>query len=164
MYSQWLVMTLQLPSSLLFCLPDPPSSLDCITNYNANADLSLLDHERNKLNQPNNPRTTPPVSGDDIIGNLLHIHNPQPNDPHPCCHRRPWKNWTHAMSKPFPPPIHPCKQFKPNTRPDANAKAMYERATTLSAPIGIFIEADQRWKQLKQNINNVNQNSTNSAI
>ena len=114
-------MTLQLPSSLLFCLPDPPSSLDCITNYNANADLSLLDHEWNKLNQPNNPRTTPPVSGDDIIGNLLHIHNPQPNDPHPCCHRRPWKNWTHAMSKPFPPPnIHvnnssPMQMQKPCT-------------------------------------------------
>ena len=32
---------------------DPPSSLDCITKYTANADLSLLDYERNKLNQPN---------------------------------------------------------------------------------------------------------------
>jgi hypothetical protein len=53
-----------------------------------------------------------------------------------------------AMSKPFPPPIHPCKQFKPNTRPDANAKAMYERATTLSAPIGIFIEADVLGRKL----------------
>ena len=28
-------------------------------------------------------------------------------------------------------------------------KAMYEWATTLSAPIGIFIEADQQWKQLQ---------------
>jgi len=26
---------------------------------------------------------------------------------------------------------------------------MYDRATTLPAPIGIFIEADQRWKQLQ---------------
>ena len=26
---------------------------------------------------------------------------------------------------------------------------MYDRATTLPAPIGIFIEADQRWKQLR---------------
>ena len=45
-----------------------------------------------------------------------------------------------------PPAIPPLKQFKPN-RP--NAKAMYERATTLPAPIGIFIEADQRWKQIQ---------------
>ena len=45
-----------------------------------------------------------------------------------------------------PPPIPPRKQFKSN-RP--NAKAMYNRATTLPAPIGIFIEADQQWKQLQ---------------
>ena len=45
-----------------------------------------------------------------------------------------------------PPAIPPCKQFKPN-RP--NAKAMYDCATTLPASIGIFIEADQRWKQLQ---------------
>jgi hypothetical protein len=45
-----------------------------------------------------------------------------------------------------PPTIPPRKQVKPN-RP--NAKAMYKRATTLPAPIGIFIEADQRWKQLQ---------------
>ena len=49
-----------------------PSSIDCITNYTANADLSLQDHERNKLNRPNNRRTTPPISGDEVIGNLLH--------------------------------------------------------------------------------------------
>jgi hypothetical protein len=36
---------------------DPSLSLDCITNYTANADLSLQDHERNKLNRPNNRRT-----------------------------------------------------------------------------------------------------------
>ena len=45
-----------------------------------------------------------------------------------------------------PPDIPPHKQFKPN-RP--NAQAMYDRATTLPASIGIFIEADQRWKQLQ---------------
>jgi hypothetical protein len=45
-----------------------------------------------------------------------------------------------------PPDIPSRKQFKPN-RP--NAQAMYVRATTLPAPIGIFIEADQRWKQLQ---------------
>ena len=45
-----------------------------------------------------------------------------------------------------PPTIPPSKQFKPN-RP--NAKAIYDRATTLPAPIGIFIEADQRWKQIQ---------------
>jgi len=44
----------------------PPSSTDCITNYNANADLSLQDHERNKLNRSNNRRITPPISGDDV--------------------------------------------------------------------------------------------------
>jgi len=40
----------------------------------------------------------------------------------------------------------PRKQFKPN-RP--NAKAIYDRATTLPAPIRIFFEADQRLKQLQ---------------
>jgi len=45
-----------------------------------------------------------------------------------------------------PPPIPPQKQFEPN-RP--NAKAVYEQANTLPAPIGIFIAADQRWKQLQ---------------
>ena len=47
-----------------------------------------------------------------------------------------------------PPPtiVPPLKHFKPN-RP--NAKAMYEQANTLPAPIGIFIAADQRWKQLQ---------------
>ena len=50
----------------------PPSSIDCITNYTANTDLSLQDHERNKLNRSNNRRTTPLISGDDVISNLLH--------------------------------------------------------------------------------------------
>ena len=79
----------------------PRSSIisSCITNYTANADLSLQYHERNKLNRPNNRRTIPPISGDDIIGNLL--HNQMINDPHPYCHRWPWKNWTHATSKPL---------------------------------------------------------------
>jgi hypothetical protein len=36
------------------------------------ADLSLQDHERNKLNRPNNGRTTPLISGDEVIGYLLH--------------------------------------------------------------------------------------------
>ena len=48
-----------------------------------------------------------------------------------------------------PTAIPPRKQFKPN-RP--NAKAMYNRATTLPAPIGIFIEADQRWKQIQADL------------
>ena len=60
-----------------------------------------------------------------------------------------------------PPAIPPRKQFKPN-RPDA--KAMYERATTLPAPIGIFIEADQDGNNLKQTILNTIKNSTDLAI
>jgi len=31
---------------------------------------------------------------------------------------------------------------------------MYDRATTLPAPIGIFIKADQRWKQLQSESDN----------
>ena len=50
---------------------DPPPSLDRITHYTANADLSLQNHERNKLNRTNNRRTTPPISGDEVIGNLI---------------------------------------------------------------------------------------------
>ena len=124
----------------------PPSSSDCITNYTANLDLSLQDHERNKLNRSNSRRTTPPISGDDVIGNLLHN---QSNGSHPIAidaHGRVGPMTRQNFYGTPPPTIPPRKQFKPN-RP--NAKAMYKRANTLPAPIGIFIEADQLWKQLK---------------
>jgi len=123
----------------------PPSSTDCITNYTANADLSLQDHERNKLSRSNNRRTTPPISGDDVIGNLLHnqmILTPIAIN----AHGRLGPMIRQNLYGTPPPAIPTRKQFKPN-RP--NAKAMYDRATTLPAPIGIFIEADQRWKQLQ---------------
>jgi hypothetical protein len=106
---------------------DPPSSLDCITNYTANTDLSLQDHEQNKLNQTNNRRTTPPISGDDVIGNLLHnqmILTPVAID----AHGRIGPMVRQNLYGTPPPAIPPRKQFKPN-RP--NAKAMYDRATTL---------------------------------
>ena len=45
------------------------------------------------------------------------------------------------------PPIPPRKQFKIN-RP--NAKAMYKRATSIPAPCGILIEADNNWKQIQK--------------
>jgi hypothetical protein len=47
----------------------------------------------------------------------------------------------------MPPPIPPHKQFKIN-RP--NAKAMYEQATSIPAPCGILIEADNNWKQIQK--------------
>ena len=109
---------------------DPPSSLDCITNYTANADLSLQDQERNKLNGSNNHRTTPPISGDDVIGNLLHnqmILTSVATGAH-------GRIGPMALQKFYgtpPPAIPPRKQFKPN-RP--NPKAMYDRATTLPSP------------------------------
>ena len=124
----------------------PPSSTDCITNYTANADLSLQDHERNKLNRSNNRRTNPPISGNEVIRNLLHdqmILTPIAIDAHGRVGPMTRQNFYGTP----PPAIPPRKQFKPN-RP--NAKAMYERATTLPAPIGIFIEADQDGNNLKQ--------------
>ena len=138
----------------------PPSSLDCITNYTANADLSLQDHGRNKLNRPNNRRTTPPISGDDVIGNLLHnqmILTPVAID----ARGRIGPMARQNLYGTPPPAIPPPKQFKPN-RP--NAKAMYDRATTLLAPIGIFIEADQRWRQIQADLPQHNQNSKDLAI
>jgi len=140
----------------------PPSSLDCITNYTASADLSLQDHEQNKLNRTNNRRTTPPISGDDVIGNLLHnqmILTPVAIDAHGQIGPMVRQNLYGIP----PPAIPPRKQSKPN-RP--NAKAMYDRATTLPAPIGIFIEADQQWKQLQvqADLHKINNNSTDSAI
>ena len=140
----------------------PPSSLDCITNYTANADLSLQlqDHEWNKLNRSNNRRTTPPISGDDVIGNLLHnqmILTSVAIDAHGQIGPMVRQNFYGT-----PPPARPPrKQFKPN-RP--NAKAMYDCATTLPAPIGIFIKADQRWNNFKQTILNINKNSMDSVI
>ena len=83
--------------------------------------------------------TTPPISGDDVISNLLHnqmILTPIAID----AHGRVGPMTGQKFYGTPPPAIPPRKQFKPN-RP--NAKAMYDRATTLPAPIGIFIEADQ---------------------
>jgi hypothetical protein len=139
---------------------DPQLSLDCITNYTAKADLSLQDHEQNKLNQPNNFRTLPPISGDDIIGNLL--HNQMILTPVAIVSCSMYDSYVdltmleisfgarpnirqHLYGTP-PPPIPSRKQFKAN-RP--NAKAMYERANTLPAPIGSFIEAEEQRKQLQ---------------
>jgi hypothetical protein len=45
------------------------------------------------------------------------------------------------------PPIPPRKQFKIN-RP--NAKVMYEQVTSIPAPYGILIEADNNWKQIQK--------------
>jgi len=44
---------------------------------------------------------------------------------------------------------HPVKQFKIN-RP--NAKAMYERATSIPAPSGILLEADFNWKHTRNQL------------
>jgi hypothetical protein len=67
-----------------------------ITTYNANADLFLQDHERNKFNRQNNRRTFPPISGDEIIGDLIHNQMLLTQSP-----RWPWKILTNAMSKPL---------------------------------------------------------------
>jgi hypothetical protein len=61
-----------------------------------------------------------------------------------------------------PPPIPPQKQFKSNI---PNAKAMYNRETTLPAPIGIFIEADQyNGNNSNLKTNSKNKNSMASAL
>ena len=124
----------------------PPSSLDCITTYTANADLSLQDHERNKLNRPNNRRTVPPISGDEIIGNLIHSRMILTPVAIEYGLGRIGPMLRQNLYGTPPPPIPPQKQFK-SIRPNANA--MYDRATTLPAPHWHFHEADQRWKQLQ---------------
>jgi hypothetical protein len=53
----------------------------------------------------------------------------------------------YTLYRTIPPPIPPCKQFK-SIRP--NAKAMYERATSLPAPCRILLEADNNWKQTQK--------------
>ena len=134
-------VTTPLPTNI-----DPTSSLDCIKTYTANAELSLQDAERNKLNRPNNRRTIPSISGDDVIGNLLHnnqmILTPVAID----AHGRLGPMFQQTLYGTPPPPIPQSKQFKPN-RP--NATAMYKLATTPPSPIGIFVDADNRWKQLQ---------------
>ena len=42
---------------------------------------------------------------------------------------------------------HPVNNLRKN-RP--NAKAMYKRATSIPAPCGILIEADNNWKQIQK--------------
>ena len=141
---------------------DPPSSLDCITKYTANADLSLLDYERNKLNQPN-CRTAPPISGDDVTGNLLHnqmILTLVAID----AHRRigPMLSISKLLCLWHTPTssIPPQKQFKPN-RPN-NEKA----CTNSQLPFQpLLVAFSLKLKQInsgnnfKQNINNKNKNS-----
>ena len=80
-----------------------------------------------------------------LIGNLLHnqmILTPVAID----AHGRLGPITRQNLYGTPPPDVPPRKQFKPN-RPIA--KTMNERATTLPAPIGIFIEVDQRWKQIQ---------------
>jgi hypothetical protein len=49
----------------------------------------------------------------------------------------------YTLYRTIPQPIPPRKQFN-SSRP--NAKAMYERATSIPAPCGILLEADNNWK------------------
>ena len=129
---------------------DPQLSLDCITKYTANADLSLLDYERNKLNQ--------------LTGNLLHnqmILTLVAID----AHRRigPMLSISKLLCLWHTPTssIPPQKQFKPN-RPN-NEKA----CTNSQLPFQpLLVAFSLKLKQInsgnnfKQNINNKNKNST----
>ena len=121
-------------------------SEDCITTLTANADVFLQDFERKKLNRTNNTRANPPVPGEAVIGDLLRSNRlliPIAIDANG--HIGPMFQYT--LYGTIPPPIPPRKQFKPN-RP--NAKAMYERATSLPAPSGILLEADHHWKHTQR--------------
>ena len=91
-------------------------------------------------------RADPPVLGEAIIGDLL------------CTNRllipiaveangRLGPMIQYTLYGTIPPPIPPRKQFKIN-RP--NAKAMYERATSIPAPSGILLEADYNWKHTQK--------------
>ena len=96
--------------------------------------------------EPTTQEPTPPVPGEAVIGDLLRSNRlliPIAIDANG--HIGPMFQYT--LYGTIPPPIPPRKQFKPN-RP--NAKAMYERATSLPAPSGILLEADHHWKHIQR--------------
>ena len=123
------------------------NSEDCITTLTANAEDDFLqDFKRKKLNRTNNTRADPPVPGEAVIGDLLHSKRllvPIAID----ANRHLGPMFQYTLLGTIPPPIPPRKRFKAN-RP--NAKAMYERATSLPAPSGILLEADHHWKHTQR--------------
>ena len=134
-------------------------SIDCITHYTANIDLSLQDHERDKLNRPNNRRTTPPISGDRVIGNLLHnqmILTPVAINAN--AHGRIGPMIRQNLYGTPPPDIPPRKQFqfKPN-RPNVVRPPF-------QPPIGISSKQTRDGNSYNQTIHTTVKNSTDSAI
>jgi hypothetical protein len=122
-----------------------------ITTLTANADIFLQDFERKKLNRTNNTRADPPVPGKAVIGDLLRSNRlliPITIDANG--RLGPMFQYTLYGTITIPPSIPPRKQFKLN-RP--YAKAMYKRATSIPAPCGILLEADNNWKHTQKTQN-----------
>ena len=91
-------------------------------------------------------RADPPVPGKAVVGDLLCSNRlliPIAMD----ANGRLGPMIQYTLYGTVPPPIPPRKQFKIN-RP--NAKAMYERATSIPAPSGILLEADYYWKHTQK--------------
>ena len=91
-------------------------------------------------------RADPPVPGKAVVGDLLCSNRlliPIAMD----ANGRLGPMIQYTLYGTVPPPIPPRKQFKIN-RP--NAKAMYERATSIPAPSGILLEADHHWKHIQR--------------
>ena len=127
-------------------VPNPPpidssTPNDCITKNTANADSNLQDYERSKLNRNTNYKTSPTISGEAVIGNLLNNNTiliPIAIDGF----GRLGPMFRATLFGTTPPQLQPRKQFKANK---PNAKKMYERATTFPAPLGILRTADHHW-------------------
>jgi hypothetical protein len=153
-------ITIAMATKPLPSIQNLSDSEDCITTLTANADIFLQDFERKKLNRTNNTRADPPVLGDAVIGDLLRSNRlliPIAID----ANGRLGSMFQYTLYGTIPPPIPPHKQFKIN-RP--NAKAMYERATSIPAPSGLLLEADYNWNWKIPKRHNHNQPHDDSLV
>ena len=139
-----------LPTSLP--LKTSPARKTVYYNFNCQCrHLSSGLREEKAQQNYNNTRADPPVPGKAVIGDLLRSNRlliPIAIDANG--RLGPMFQYTLYGTITIPPPIPPRKQFKLN-RP--YAKAMYKQATSIPAPCGILLEADNNWKHTQKTQN-----------
>ena len=129
--------------------PKRQTSEDIIQTITANADHHLQMHERRKLGRTTKPATatTPPVHGDEVIGELYKknmVLIPITIDPFARFGPMFQSFLTSTESRPQKPWFTTHRNNKFN-RPYANL--MYERASKPPCTLGILTSADFFWKQ-----------------
>jgi hypothetical protein len=131
--------------------PKRHTSEDIIQTITANADHHLQMHEHHKLGCINKlaTATTPPVRGDNVIGELFHknmVLVPITIDPFARFGPM-FQSFLTSTDSPPQEPWFTTHRLKKFNRPNANL--MYKRASNPPNTLGILTSADFFWKQLQ---------------